>query len=132
MQELIDAERPPESGALRRQLHALDDLLLRPIDMIVDDELADHDDGGKPLRWRNQKENRRGAKRVQARVQDAAGMAVNSLVLILIGGLQKEIEHEMLAEQNEDREQRDLNRIRHGILDFCQPLQPGTIIFPAR
>jgi len=60
-------------------------------------------------------------RRVQAGVQDAAGMAVNSLVSVLVGGLQKEIEHEMLEEQDQDADQRDLSRISHGVSDYSDP-----------
>jgi hypothetical protein len=56
---------------------------------------------------------------VQPRVQNAAGMAVNSLVLVLISRLQKEIEDEVLDQKNQDRDQRNMDRIGHDIAPVC-------------
>jgi hypothetical protein len=83
--ELVGAERMPEAVVLRRPAVAAGDLLLGPIDVIMDQELAEGDGAGDQQRARNQHQidNRR-QRDIDAGMDEAARMAVSPLVQILI------------------------------------------------
>ncbi len=115
MQELVDAERPPERSVFGRKPHTLDDLLLRPVDMIMDDEFAGENLHGEHGSGIDEQKQERRAEYVQSSVQNPAGMAVDSLILVLVRRLQEKIENEMFNQEDQDSGQRNVNRIGHGI-----------------
>src|SRR5690606_28976286 len=79
-------------------------LLLRPVDVIVDDELAD-DDGERDEEGRRQDQDRRDrAEGMEPGMKDAAGMAVGALVAELVGRLQEEVEDAVLGHEHGEKD----------------------------
>ena len=114
--ELIGAERVPEAPILRGPTVAVGHLLLQPVDMVVEQKLADGDDEREQERSRrDHKIHERRQRDVDGAVLDAAGMSVGSLVQILIGALQIEIGDRMLAHEDSDRGENNQDGLGHGL-----------------
>jgi len=113
MQDLVGAERPPEFGLREYPMPALDDLLFRPVDVIMGDEFA-HDDGGTEReRGPDHEKGEHAGRGMQACVDKAAGMAIDPLVEKLVGRLQDEIAEEMLDLQDHKHRKDQLNLMGH-------------------
>src|SRR4029453_8847214 len=77
------------------------DLLLQPIDVVVNEKLAERDRAGEQQRaGKEHKVDERRQRHVNGRMKQAAGMAVSPLVQILIGRLQVEIGKRMLDHEH--------------------------------
>src|SRR5262245_10052815 len=116
VEELGGADRPPELPLRRRPTLAPDDPLLPPL-QVVEGQIAAADDADAERHGRpRHQEGRGGGERVDARVEDSAGMEVGPLVLQLVEGLEGIVADEMLdLQDSEDRYQR-IDRIAHRLL----------------
>ena len=99
---------------LRRPAVAAGDLLLHPIDVIVEEELAKGDAAGHEKRARKQHQiDQRREGDMDAGMDEAARMAIDPLVQILIGGLQIEIGDRVLEHQDRDGGEGEKSDFRH-------------------
>jgi hypothetical protein len=90
------------------------DLLLQPIDVIVEEELAEGDGAGHEQRaWKQHQIDERRERGMDAGMDDAARMAVFPLVQILIRRLQVEIGNRMLEHQDGDGSEGEENELWH-------------------
>ena len=87
--------------SLRGEPVAPGGLFLEPVDMVVDHELADRDGAGDGSEDQRQQEvDERRERHVDRRVHQAARMAVDALVQILIRSLEIEIGHRVLHHEH--------------------------------
>ena len=129
--QLIGAERIPEAAVLRRPAVAVGDLLLQPIDVIVQHELAEREAGGDQQRARQQHQiDQRRQRGMDAGMDEAARMAVLSLVQILIRRLQIKIGDRMLEHENGDGGEGEQDELRHRAISTrprpCRPNRPAA------
>src|SRR5262245_26135505 len=104
----------PEAGGLRRELVAAKDLLLQPIDVVVDEKRADRDRAGEQERAGKEHEvDERRQCRVNGSMKQAAGMAVGPFVQILMRRLQVEIGKRVLDHEHGNGGKGDESEVLH-------------------
>ena len=113
MEELIETDRPPELRLCRCPAGAPDNLLLSPIDMVMDEKLADDDSDPEHQSRVHHQESRHREQRVQTRVEEPAGVEIGALVKQLIGILERVVANEMLSLQYDENYTDRKDRIGH-------------------
>src|SRR6185295_5558964 len=130
MQELISAEYRPIETLVDAQAVALVDVQLQPVDMIMDQQLRDHDSQDQRRIMGEQQDRGQRSSRMQAGMDKSRAVAVNSLVAVEISGLQHKIAEKMLyLEQHEARQKkRDAGTQARGLRGACavEP-DPGAL-----
>ena len=130
MHQLIGAERIPEAGVLGIPAVAVGDLLLQPIDVIMQHELAESEAGDEQQRARQQHQvDQRRQRGMDAGMDEAARMAVLSLVQELIRRLQIKIGDRMLGHENGDGGEGEQDELWHRAISTrprpCRPNRPA-------
>jgi len=100
MQELVEAERTPILPVGEPPSVVMDDLLFRPVDVVMDQEFGCEKPAGKhrAAARKKQKKGRR-QKDMDKRVEQATRRTVDTLLPVDRLGLQKEIGNGMLGQK---------------------------------
>ena len=106
MRKLVEAEQVPVTLIALRQFITLVQLLLAPVDVIVNDKFT-YDNGQCQYECcgRQNQEYRQGQYRVQRAMKNPAGMPVNTLVFKLIGRLKDLIPNRVFRRQHDEGQQ---------------------------
>jgi hypothetical protein len=92
----------------------------------VRDELAHDDRDADDERWRDHKEGEHAAERMDAGMDEPAGVPVFALVQELIWRLDHKVGDEMLELQNQDSSQHELNGCGHVVRFLVLPSGRGS------
>lgn len=103
MQQLIETEKNimPRIGS--REFESSLNLLLRPVDMIVDDEFTDDNRQGNEEARRKNDYRRNRTERMQASVEKSSWMTVFAFVQEHVGRLENEVEDVVLRQQDDQK-----------------------------
>ncbi len=111
--QLVEPEGEPELAVGRRPAHPLDDVLLSPVDVIVDKEFSNHDRDAHDEGGRHNEERDCRGDRMNARMDDATRVPVGSLVNQLPAALKRIVAHEVLDDQDQENGDQRRARLTH-------------------